>query len=498
MTTQRVVIVGAGIAGLVAAAELAARGLAVTVVERAATPGGKLREVRIGSEALDAGPTVFTLRSIFEEVFAAAGASLSDFLTLQPAQVLARHAWDDRGHLDLFADIGRSTAAIGDFAGAGEARRFQEFTARSRRIYRTLEHSFIRSNRPSLPGLLRHAGWRGLGALAGINPFATLWRALGDHFHDPRLRQLFGRYATYCGSSPFRAPATLMLVAHVEQEGVWTVAGGMHRIASALAQLAARHGATFRYASEAREVQLEAGHIAGVVLRSGERLPADSVVMNADIAAISVGRFGGSIISAVPPQPPRNRSLSALTWNLVARTHGFPLLRHSVFFSDDYAAEFDDLFRRRRSPRAPTIYVCAQDRSDDAAEAPSGTERLLCLMNAPATGDTVTNDPRETEECAERAFATLARCGLTVMRRTQQTVTTTPTDFNRLFPATGGALYGPSSHGWRASFRRPGSRTRIPGLYLAGGSVHPGPGIPMAALSGRHAARSLLEDLGST
>ncbi len=498
MPTQRVVIVGAGIAGLTAAAELAARGLAVTVVERCATPGGKLREIRIGSEALDAGPTVFTLRSIFDEAFEAAGGSLNDFLTLKPATVLARHAWDERGHLDLFADAARSTEAIGDFAGADEARRFTAFTTRSRQIYRTLEHSFIRSNRPSLPGLFRHAGLRGLRDLAGINPFATLWRALGDHFRDPRLRQLFGRYATYCGSSPFLAPATLMLVAHVEQEGVWTVEGGMHQIALALERLAVRNGATFRYASEVSEVQLHSGRIAGIVINGEERLAADSVVMNADVAAISLGRFGSSVANAVPRQPIGNRSLSALTWNLVARTNGFPLLRHSVFFSDNYAAEFDDIFRLRRLPRSPTIYVCAQDRNDSDAGTPSGTERLMCLMNAPPTGDSVKNDPRETEQCAERAFATLARCGLNVMRRTEQTVTTTPTDFNRLFPGTGGALYGPSSHGWRASFRRPGSRTKIPGLYLAGGSVHPGPGIPMAALSGRHAARSLLEDLAST
>ena len=156
--------------------------------------------------------------------------------------------------LDLFADIDRSAEAIGDFAGAAEARGYRGFCAEARRIY---EHArTARSSAPRGPaslGLVAAPACAGLAICWRIRPFATLWGALGDYFHDPRLRQLFGRYATYCGSSPFQAPATLMLVAHVEQEGVWLVEGGMHRLAEALAELAQRRSAPrFRYGARGR------------------------------------------------------------------------------------------------------------------------------------------------------------------------------------------------------------------------------------------------------
>jgi 1-hydroxycarotenoid 3,4-desaturase len=220
------------------------------------------------------------------------------------------------------------------------------------------------------------------------------------------------------------------------------------------------------------------------------------VVLNADVAALADGKLGRAAAGAVSAPSPRARSLSALTWNLVARTEGFPLLRHNVFFSADYAAEFGDLFRHRRLPRRPTVYVCAQDR-DDRESGLCEPERLLCLVNAPPNGDRGGPPPSEITSCEEQTFRLLEHCGLRIERRSETTVMTTPADFERLFPATGGALYGQASHGWMASFRRPGARSRMPGLYLAGGSTHPGAGIPMAALSGQLAAASLLEDLAS-
>ena len=496
MPRDRVVIVGAGVAGLVSAFALAARGLDVTVLERGAVPGGKMRQIAIGHSQVDSGPTVFTMRWVFEELFAAAGKNFADHVHLRPLEILARHAWDEHARLDLYANEERTVEAIGDFAGAAEADGYRSFCRDTKRIYDILEKPFLRASQPSMGGLIGADGFRGLMRLPQIKPFSSMWSALGRYFADPRIRQLFGRYATYCGSSPFLAPATLMLVAHVEREGVWSIDGGMHALAEALADGAKSFGATIRYGQEVSEVLISCGRANGVRLASGERIPADSVIVNADVGAVANGLFGVPARRAATGIPARARSLSAMTWSAVAKTKGFPLRRHNVFFSSDYPAEFDDIFTQDQLPHEPTVYVCAQDRDDGDTVRPD-PEKLLILVNAPANGDRHIYDAAEVEQCAQRTFGVLEQRGLQIEQQANAMQVTTPADFNRLFPATGGALYGRSSHGWTASFQRPGARTKVPGLYLAGGSTHPGPGVPMAALAGRSAAASLLADLTS-
>ena len=495
MASRRVIVVGAGVGGLVTALELAASGVEVLLLERAAEPGGKMRELTVGGVAMDAGPTVFTMRWVFEALFDAVGARLADHLQLAPVSVLARHAWSEHERLDLFADVARSADAIGAFAGPQASRGYLAFCERARGIYQTLEQPFLRGSRPNPLSLAHRAGLRGLPGLMRISPFATLWSELGRHFADPRLRQLFGRYATYCGASPYLAPATLMLVAHVEQDGVWLVDGGMHRVAQALAALARERGATLRFNAPVSQVLTHNGRVCGVRLADGEELSAEAVVFNGDVAALGAGLLGDTARSAAVPVASTQRSLSALTWNLLAPTRGFPLSRHTVFFSNDYAAEFNHI-GAARLPSSPTVYVCAQDRRDDDARV-SAAERLLLIVNAPAQGDAHPFTPEELARCESQTFQQMARCGLQVDRHSAPMQMTTPQAFEQLFPGTGGALYGRASHGWMASFSRPGSRSRLPGLYLAGGSVHPGPGVPMAALSGRLAAASVIADRAS-
>ena len=493
------VVVGAGIGGLVGALLLAHQGVAVTVVEAASGPGGKMHPLRVDGAAVDAGPTVLTMRWVFEEILDAVGATLADLPALTPLAVLARHAWHRHDKtLDLFADTQRSVEAVGDFSGAAEARRFEAFCREVRAVYRTLEAPYLRSQRPDFFGMVRHLGPSGLATLSRLGPFATLWQTLGRHFHDPRLRQLFARYATYCGASPWLAPATLELVAQVEMDGVWTVDGGMHNLARRVCDLAAARGAVMRWRSPVHRILLDQGRACGVQLADGETLAADAVLFNGDPQALVQGLLGEALRRAVPEVPAANRSLSAVTWAVHAPTSGFELTHHNVFFDDDYASEFNDIFRQRRLPRHGTVYVCAQDRGPGTAPVAGAAERLLCLVNAPADGDRRAFDTQEVDPCETRSLALMRACGLRIGATRRQVRRTTPQDFARRFPATGGALYGQATHGWMTLFRRPGSASAVPGLFLAGGGVHPGPGVPMAALSGQRAASALMAHLAST
>jgi len=503
MAEHRVLVVGAGIGGLVSALLLAARGLAVTLIEAADQPGGKMRPLQVGGASMDAGPTVFTMRWVFDELLHDVGTSTAAALPpLMPLSVLARHAWRaDGSQLDLFADRAQSADAIARFSSPAEGQRYLAFCDEAARVYRQMESPHIRSSRPGLMQMVSDLGPRGLSTLAALGPMASLATALGRRFEDPRLRQLFGRYATYCGASPWAAPATLMLVAHVEQAGVWAVQGGMAALAQSLADLLVARGGRIRYGARCTAITHQAGRVSGVQLHSGESLAADAVVFNGDTSALAP-LLGDAAGQAPRPVPASGRSLSAMTWALHAAVPrvegGFDLSRHNVFFDDDYASEFVDIFQRRVLPRRGTVYVCAQDRQDDGA-VPQGAERLLVLVNAPPDGDSRSFEDPETEACQTRCMALLRHCGLSLdLRPGPQVLRRTPADFNRLYPATGGALYGPSSHGWMALFKRPSAQTPVPGLYLAGGSAHPGPGVPMAAMSGRLAAATLMAHLDST
>jgi 1-hydroxycarotenoid 3,4-desaturase len=501
--SARVVVIGAGMGGLVSAALLAAEGHDVTLCEKEAWVGGKARRVSVDGAEIDGGPTVFTYREVFDEVFAACGTALEDHVTVARAEVIARHAWDDGGALDLYADRDRSIDAVGAFAGAEAARGYRGFTDEAQRIFNVLEGPFLRGDKAStpLPMMWRIGPWR-MGDMLAMRPFDGMWKALGSHFKDGRLQQLFGRYATYCGSSPFAAPATLMLIAHVEARGVWLIEGGIHALAKAIAGLAEAQGARVRTGAAVAEVLTAGGRASGVRLASGEVIPADIVICNGDPGALATGRLGEGAARAVPAIPPAKRSLSALVWYAHAKTQGFELTHHNVFFSRDYAREFREI-ASGQTPSEPTVYVCAIDRgarASDPAPAPGpgsfGRERLQIIVNAPANGDVHHYTPEERERCTQAMVATLTRCGLQLEQPFPHQLMT-PQDWDSLFPATGGALYGRASHGWAASFQRQGPKTRVPGLYCTGGATHPAAGVPMAALSGQLAARVIGRDLAS-
>ena len=488
-----VAVIGAGMGGLVAAALLAARGRAVTVFDKAEGPGGKMRDVAVDGMRLGAGPALLTLRPLFEEIFAAAGDSLGARVTLRAEPLLGRHAWSDGARLDLPVDADQAADAIGAFAGSAALRGYRAFHERARRIHDALDAPFLRAPRPSALGL---AGQTGLRGLLGASPFGTLWDALGECFPDPRLRQVFARVATYVGSSPLKAPATLMLVAHVESQGLWAVEGGMARLAQALEAVAQVRGATFRYGAEVREILVTGGRASAIRLADGEVVRAGAVLVNADAAAIGAGRFGAEASRAVDRVPAERRSFSAITWALHARTQGMAPAAQTVVHADDPAAEYAELSYRARLPAVPTVTVWGHDRLAGAAPPPDAPERLLVMVSAPARADLRPLPPDTIARCGEVAFDRLRRAGLSVERQPEAERVTTPDDFEALYPGTGGALYGPAAHGWQAAFNRPGARTKLPGLYLAGGSTHPGAGLSMAALSGRTAAAQVIGDMG--
>ncbi len=461
MPDKQVTIIGAGFGGLAAALMLIAQGIRVTVIESADAPGGKARTI----DGVAAGPTVLTMRGVFDDLFAALGERLEDHVTLARADVIARHFWDEGASLDLFDDPARSRDAIGDFAGAAAARGYDSFRGEAQRIYETLETPFMRASATNPVGLSWRIGPQRLARLWGIKPWETLWSALGRHFDDPRLRQLFGRYATYTGSSPYAAPATLMLIAHVEAMGVWLVDGGIQRLAAAMADLAKRHGAVFRYGETWR------GPTKG------------KTVYNGDPSAI------GTHLA------PGKRSLSAMVWTGRAQAEGVPLSHHNVFFSSDYSAEFAAI-RAGRLIEDPTVYICAQDRDCGPIAASLSHERFQFIVNAAADGDRRIYTPEESNTCNSAIQKRLQACGLTLHNQVGRF--TTPSDFENRFPGTGGALYGRATHGAMAAFQRPGTRTANPDLYLTGGATHPGAGVPMATLSGLQAAFALLADHAST
>ncbi|SEL82626.1 1-hydroxycarotenoid 3,4-desaturase [Roseovarius azorensis] len=490
---DRAVIVGAGIAGLAAAVRLAHAGLCVTVLERLAAPGGKMRTLPSESGPIDAGPTVLTLRGVFEALFQSVGERLEDHVDLIPQQILARHFWPDGSTLDLHADEGQCRAAIHAFAGARAVRQFNAFCARARRLFATFDPPMMQAPAPS-PLALAALVARQPTLLRAMAPLSTLAQSLARQFDDPRLAQLFGRYATYVGGSPYHAPALLSLIWQAEAAGVWSVRGGMHRLAQSLAKLATARGAEFHYNAHVARIDTSAGSVVGVTLADGTFIPAATVLFNGDPRALASGALGPGVTGVASRTLTSPRSLSAQVWAFAATPTGPDLAHHNIFFASDPRAEFDDL-RAGRCPRDATIYVCAQDRS--LPEAPPARERFEIILNAPPLGG-LTQAAEDFTSCHTRTFQNLTRHGLRFDPLPGQGALTTPARFERMFPASLGSLYGQSPQGMMAALQRPRARTAIRGLYLAGGGAHPGAGVPMATLSARHAAEAILSDRTST
>lgn len=513
------IIIGAGIGGLSAGLRLAVQGLKPIIIEKEAEVGGKAHQITIEHNSqryqIDGGPTVLTMLSVFEELFELAGTQISDHLDIKPMTTLARHFWSDQSILDLYTDLDQSFEAIRVFSGSKDAEGFLSFHQYTQRIYESVQDIFIYAPKPTLKDFVSYLKPSVLPRLYRADISRVMWQAIDQYFDDPRLKQLFARYATYTGNNPFLTPATFNLISAVEQSGVWVIKGGLSKLAKALETLIVSKGGSVLKGQKVNRILTQNKQVTGVELENGERLKSSNIVFNGDSQAL----FRGNLIQAENPDlhnkqlqavntyPKSERSLSALTACGIVEKSNTDFLYHNVYFSDDYEQEFKEL-EAGQYPKDPTIYFCAQDRFDTPKTLTSSPslasisesnsvenyERIFALINAPARGDETIFDPSGEEHCKERVKQVMDKIGLP---RFVQCQWMTPNDWNQRFPYSGGAIYGQGVKKWNSNLKRMGATSKIKGLYLVGGTVHPGAGVPMAALSGKWAAQALMKEYTS-
>jgi phytoene desaturase len=486
-----VLVIGAGVGGLSAAIHLAAAGKQVHILEQSVSAGGKMAERRQGGFRWDIGPSVITMRDVLEDAFRAAGRRMEDHLSLLAMEPLTRYFYPDGGVLDVERSAEATARRLAELdPREGEA--YLRYLAYAERLFRITSPAFIYGDPPGLHSLLRFSPLD----LLGIDGLRTMDRSIGRRVFTAHLRQLLDRFATYVGADPYQAPATLNVIAHVElNQGVWFPVGGIYSIAQALTDAAEAMGVEIRLGTQVRRILTRGGEVVGVETDSGETLEAEAVVTDIDAAVV----YG----DLLPQQPGirrmaerlrrRERSLSAYILLLGLEGTTPALAHHNLLFSSDYEAEFRSLFGLGATAEDPSLYISISARSNPA-DAPPGCENWFVLANAPADSERW-RESGASEAYAGRLLEVLARRGFDPRPRMLERAWITPLDLERDTGAWRGALYGASSNGRLAAFRRAHNRSPVMRrLYLAGGTVHPGGGVPMAMLSGKAAARMLLQD----
>jgi phytoene desaturase len=496
VASHDVVVIGAGVGGLSVAVRLAAQGHSVTICEQSSEVGGKLGLFERDGFRFDTGPSLLTLPSIWIDTLVSSGMTTEEAhtaLSLRRLDPIARYRfadgtwWDHPAAEDAFVDAcetlssGSSTAMI-------------DLLRRAEAMWNVSKGPFLESPLRGARSLLTQA--RRLQDLRTIAPHRTLHSIASDAFADPRLVQFVDRYATYSGSDPRRSPAVLASILWAERsEGAWYVDGGLRRIAEVLLKRCEQLGVSIRTSTDVERLMVNERQATGVRLTDGEQLRADVVVCNADAAHLYRDLVESDVGSAGLRSVERSEpSLSGFVMCLaVDRTlptaNTLPTLaHHNVLFPTIYAGEFDDLFSRPpRVVNDPAIYLSIPD---DPEVAPPGCEAWFVLVNAPRHDpDNVTGvdwtQPGFADREADRLLAKLAQRGVDVRPFVRFRELRTPADLSYRTRADGGSIYGTSSNGVGAAFLRPANQSPIPGLYLVGGSSHPGGGLPLVQLSAK-------------
>jgi phytoene desaturase len=364
---------------------------------------------------------------------------------------------------------------------------FWRFLAVGARLFETSRHAFFDRS----PWTKPDAGVvRALRHLPIRHGWGNYHRTVAAHFRSPILQQLFDRYPTYVGSSPYEAPATLAVIPYIEHVfGGWYVRGGLYRIVEGLLAVAEALGGELLASTPVTRIERAHGRVTGVV--AGERrIDADVVVVNADAATVPALLDPG--VPATLPE--RDRSLSGVVLLLALRERLPDVAHHGVFFSSDYAREFGDLFDHRTFPGEPTVYVNVPSRLDRSVVPTGGGDTLFVMANAPAVGSAWTDE--DTAHAEQRIWRQLARYRFpNLAPHVVARDVWTPSRFERCAGAPGGAIYGTHSHGWRRAFLRPANRhPSVRGLYHVGGSTHPGGGTPTVLMSARITAALVERD----
>jgi phytoene desaturase len=492
MTTSPILILGAGIGGLSAAIHLAAKGHPVTILEQNPAVGGKMSEICAEGFRFDTGPSVITMRGVFEELFSAAGRRIEDYLTLLPVEPLTRYFWPDGcratsrhgSRLDLSRDLPKTAAQISALNPA-DLEGYLDFLAEAARLHRITGPVFTYGPPPSLESL-KHVS---LKDALSVDVVHNLQHSIERRIRHPHLRQLLGRFATYVGASPYLAPATLAVIAHVElTEGVWYPQGGIYAIARAYEKLARELGVEIRLNTRVREICLHGNKSSAVILENGEIIPASTLISNLDVTSTYGLIQSERATRRLDTLKKRDVSCSGMILLLGVEGAYPDLAHHNIFFSSDYRREFEQIFSERILPDEPTLYLCITSKTD-ASHAPEGCENWFVMVNAPAL------DPAsgavDKAAVTEMLLNRLASVGLDVRNKIRYQRLLTPLDIQQNTGAHRGALYGVSFNDRFAPFKRPHNKSEFDGLYFVGGTTHPGGGVPMVTLSGKLVAQMI-------